>query len=87
MEKILIKNAKAIVTCGADDRVLYDADILIEGNTIKKIGKTITENVNQVIDGKDVIVYPGLINTHHHMIQAFTRNIPDLEFNKGINLF
>ena len=36
MEKILIKNAKAIVTCDGDDRVLYNTDILIEGNAIKK---------------------------------------------------
>ncbi|WP_281178897.1 hypothetical protein [endosymbiont 'TC1' of Trimyema compressum] len=35
MEKILIKDVKAIVRCSSDDRVFYDTDILIEGNTIK----------------------------------------------------
>lgn len=87
MDKVLIKKAKAIVTCDGSDRVCYDEDILVEGNVIKKIGKDLTSEGATVISGEDAIVYPGLINTHHHMIQAFTRNIPALEFNKGITLF
>ena len=31
MSKILIKNAKAIVTCNAKDDVFYDSDLLIDG--------------------------------------------------------
>ena len=33
----------------------------------------------EVINGKGMIVYPGLVNTHHHFYQIFTRNIPDVQ--------
>jgi cytosine/adenosine deaminase-related metal-dependent hydrolase len=26
-----------------------------------------------------MFVYPGLVNTHHHLLQAFTRNIPEIQ--------
>ena len=39
MEKtILIKNARAIVTCDGQDRVCFGADMLIRGPEIVKIG-------------------------------------------------
>ena len=38
MNSILIKNAKAIVSCDEKDRVYFDADMLIEGPAIKTIG-------------------------------------------------
>ena len=37
--KILIKNAKAIVSCDSGDQVYWDSDILIEGPKITEIGK------------------------------------------------
>ena len=24
-------------------------------------------------------MYPGLVNSHHHLLQAFTRNIPEIQ--------
>jgi cytosine/adenosine deaminase-related metal-dependent hydrolase len=30
---------------------------------------------NELIDAKGMIIYPGLVNTHHHFYQIFTRNI------------
>ena len=29
----------------------------------------------EVIDATGMIIYPGLVNTHHHFYQIFTRNI------------
>ena len=37
-KKILIKNARAIVSCDGEDRVYRDADMLIEGPRILAIG-------------------------------------------------
>ena len=76
MSKILIKNADAIVTCDHEDRVLKKADILIEDNKIVQIGEGLEAPDAEVIDARGKFVYPGLINTHHHLLQAFTRNIP-----------
>ena len=76
MGMVLIKNADAIVTCDHEDRVLKNCDILVEDNKIKKIGPDIQAPEAEVIDARGKFVYPGLINTHHHLFQSFTRNIP-----------
>lgn len=80
MSSILIKNAKAIVTLDMKDRVLKNESILIIDNEIKSIG-IIAEDiyVDEVIDGSSMFVYPGLINTHHHLYQTFTRNLPKVQ--------
>jgi len=82
MEKrVLIQNAKAIVSCDQNDTIYKDANILIEGQKIVSIGKNLsTEGVVQIIDGKDKFVYPGLINTHHHFFQTFVRNTIKVDY-------
>ena len=79
-EKILIKNANAIVTCDNQNNVFYDTDILIEDRSIVDIGKNILIDETSVINGKDKFIYPGLINTHHHFFQTFIRNIANVDF-------
>lgn len=37
------------------------------------------ENADEVIDAEGMLVYPGLINTHHHLYQIFTRNLPEVQ--------
>ena len=32
-----------------------------------------------MIDASGCFVYPGLINTHHHLYQTFTRNLPQVQ--------
>ena len=82
MSTFLIKNAKAIVTVDDNDRVLYDSDILIKDQMIVKIEKNIPEEETlgaEVINAEDMIVYPGLINTHHHFFQTFVRNLTAID--------
>ena len=42
-ERILIRNADAVVTCDPADRVLYNSDILICGNRIEAVGNAAAE--------------------------------------------
>lgn len=79
-KKIIIKNARAIVTCNPGDQVFYDSDLLIEGPQIRQIGKDLPAEDAQVIDGRDKFVYPGLINTHHHFFQTFVRNLMTIDY-------
>lgn len=79
MNKILIKNCKAIITCDDNNSQLFNEDILIEGSNIKEIGKNIASDDAEIIDGKDMLVYPGLVNMHHHFYQVLTRNIPEIQ--------
>ncbi len=63
------------------DRAIGDfeqADVLIEGKIIKAVQPNISAPNAQVIDAKNRIVMPGLIDTHRHMWQGFLRNVlPD----------
>ncbi|ADO43092.1 amidohydrolase family protein [Ketogulonicigenium vulgare] len=75
MSQTLIRNA-TIVTMDKDDRILANAAILFEGETIKAIGETAIAGAGhdaQVIDATDKIIIPGLINAHIHMWQTALR--------------
>lgn len=78
MGSILIKNAKAIVTLDKDDRLLTNENIFIEDREIKYIGNAI-KAADEVINGSSMYVFPGLINTHHHLYQTFSRNLPQVQ--------
>ena len=43
------------------------------------MGANIEDNEARVIDGKGKFIYSGLVNSHHHLLQAFTRNIPEIQ--------
>lgn len=78
MGSILIKNAKAIITMDKEDSLLEGKNIFIQDKEIKYIGEKVFE-ADDVIDGESMFVYPGLINTHHHLYQTFTRNLPKVQ--------
>lgn len=57
---------------------LRDASVLVHGNVIEAVGPahTLPTGADEVIDARNHIVMPGLINTHHHMFQSLTRAVP-----------
>ncbi len=75
---LFIKNIKALVTCDEKDNLFENVNLYIEDGIIKYIGEDIFE-AKEVIDAKDMYVYPGLINSHHHLFQTFTRNLPQVQ--------
>lgn len=79
-KRILVKNAKAIVTCAQDDRVYLDSDMLIDGPRISAIGKDLQEACDETVDATGKFIYPGLINTHHHFFQTFVRNLKTIDY-------
>ena len=58
--------------------VLHGGDIFIKGNRIEAVGET-PQNADEVINAAGCYVYPGLVNTHHHLYQTFTRNLPQVQ--------
>ena len=79
MSSILIKNVKEIVTMDKERNKLKGYSLLIKDNIISKIARDIKFKVDEIIDGSDYFLYPGLINTHHHFYQTLTRNIPQVQ--------
>jgi cytosine/adenosine deaminase-related metal-dependent hydrolase len=53
---------------------------------IRQIGPTdkLPQQADRVIDARDVILLPGLVNTRHHFYQTLTRNLPEAQ---DVNLF
>lgn len=77
--KLLIRNVSRTVSCDDSDRVYADTDIFIEDGVIRSVGKRASGAADEVIDGTGMIAYPGLINTHHHLYQVFSRNLPEVQ--------
>ncbi len=79
MACILIRHLHTLVTMTEDHGVLHDVDLLIEDGKISRFGHYLDVQESpriRVIDGRDRVAYPGFINTHHHLYQTLTRNIP-----------
>lgn len=78
MSTLLVKNATIIVTMDKDDRELTDTAIFCRDGIIEQIGPVadLPQEADEVLDLKDHIVLPGLVNTHHHFYQTLTRAIP-----------
>ncbi|MBU2436380.1 MAG: dihydroorotase [Candidatus Omnitrophica bacterium] len=64
--KLLIKGGRVIDPANNLDGVL---DILVENGKIFRIAKGIEDRVDRVIDARDKIVMPGLIDMHAHLRQ------------------
>lgn len=78
MARLFIQNAAFIVTCDSKDTVYENSNLLIEDGVITYIGAE-QKPADEVIDATGCIVYPGLINTHHHLYQTFSRNLPAVQ--------
>ena len=60
---MLFKNCAFVVTQDSQRRILKNTDVLVEGNSIEKIAKSIRAGAGeQVIDCSGKIVMPGGIN-------------------------
>ena len=74
---LLIKNARCILTMDDSRQEFRDADILIQGQRILAVGHNLHANENaRIVDAKNCLVTPGLVNTHHHLYQSLTRAVP-----------
>ena len=79
MTALLIKNAEALVSMNETREILHSVDIYCESGIISKIGHDLDVVAEDVISGSGMYVYPGPINTHHHLYQTFTRNVPGVQ--------
>jgi cytosine/adenosine deaminase-related metal-dependent hydrolase len=75
---LLIRDADLIATLDDGRRELPRASIFMRGPAIEAIGPAheLPSQADEVIDARDHVVIPGLVNTHHHMYQSLTRALP-----------
>jgi len=75
MSTLLIRHARLLVTMDAQRREIADGAVFVRDNVIEAVGATadLPATADEVISAHDQIVIPGLVNTHHHMVQTLTR--------------
>ena len=54
------------------------SNLLINNGVISYIGPE-AQTADETLDASGYLVYPGLINTHHHLYQTFSRNLPQVQ--------
>ncbi|WP_444894071.1 8-oxoguanine deaminase [Microbulbifer sp. JMSA004] len=83
---LLVKNAEILVTMDNSRREIANGALFAEDGIITSVGPTscLPEEADTVIDASNQIVLPGFINTHHHLNQTLTRNLP---LAQNTNLF
>jgi len=86
MPTLLAKNAEVLVTMDGARRELKGAGIFAVDGRITAVGKSedLPATADTVLDLTGQIVLPGFVNTHHHLNQTLTRNLPAGQNN---NLF
>jgi len=78
----LIHDARLVITMDDERRVLPDGYVLVKGDQIALVGAGTAPGgtkVDRFIDARGKLVLPGLVNTHHHLPQTLTRNIPRVQ--------
>jgi dihydropyrimidinase len=76
--QLLIKNGRIITS--ADD---YVADIFIEGEQIKMIGKNLSVKADEEIDASGLLLMPGGIDPHVHLAMPFMGTFSSDDYETG----
>ena len=74
MSTLLIKNIRSLISCDDADNIYENVSVYVKDGFIAAIGEC-PDTADRVIDGTGMLCYPGLVNTHHHLYQTFSRNL------------
>jgi len=86
MATLLAKNAEVLVTMDGQRRELRGGGLFARDGVIEQVGSTddLPATADLVLDLRDHVLLPGLVNCHHHLDQVLTRNLPA---GQNTNLF
>ena len=75
---LLVKHATLLATMDDAGTEIAGGGLYVEDNVIRQVGRsdTLPATADIVLDAREMVILPGLINTHHHFYQTLTRNVP-----------
>src|SRR5260221_7337268 len=78
MATLLVRHAALLVAMDDADSRWEDGGLYAEDSVIRRVGPTsaLPEQADTIIDARDRVILPGLVNTHHHFSQTLTPNLP-----------
>ena len=81
MGSILVRNARLLVTMDACRREIEGGGVYVVDRSIERVGPTedLPESADRIIDARNMLIMPGLVNTHHHLFQSLTRAVPGVQ--------
>ncbi len=84
MPTALIRHIHTLSTQNDAAQEWRDAAVHVRDGLIDWVGPdaelpAALHSADEVIDGRGLVVVPGLVNTHHHMYQSLTRAIPAVQ--------
>ncbi|MDP3820727.1 MAG: amidohydrolase family protein [Burkholderiales bacterium] len=74
----LVRNAAGVLTGLAGSAARSAAtDLRVEAGVITEMGRGLAPQPGErVLDATDCVVYPGWVNTHHHLFQSLLKGVP-----------
>ena len=78
MATLLVRNADVLVTMDDAGTEISGGGLFAVDGFIQQTGPTdeLPDTADEVVDLRNHVVMPGLINTHHHFYQTLTRAVP-----------
>ena len=80
--RTLIHGARLLVPMDDAKTRLEDGFVLVDDDRIEHVGSgavSLAVKVDRKIDASGKVMLPGLVNTHHHLPQVLTRNVPRVQ--------
>src|SRR5688500_12667838 len=77
--RTLFRGARLVATMDDERRRIPDGYVLVEDRTIAAVGAGTPPPADRVVDARGKVILPGLVNTHHHLPQTLTRNVPRVQ--------
>jgi len=80
--RTLFKNARLVAVMDDRKKEIANGYVLVQDEAIELTGDGEPPDrlkVDRVIDATGRVILPGLVNTHHHLPQVLTRNVPRVQ--------
>ncbi len=78
MPTLLVRHAEVLVTMDSRRREIQDGGVFVRDGVVEQVGPSaeLPAAADEVLDLRGHAVFPGLVNTHHHLYQTLTRAVP-----------